>query len=298
MQEAANDAATPGARLAAERERLGLSRADVAQRLHMSVSQVEALEDGDYARLPRGMFLRGFIRNYAKVVGLDGQALLAALAEGGPREARPGIVVNSQNIRFDAQPMSSPYVKAGGMAVTAVLVALAGMYWLFFVRPTPPTTVVRKPEVTAPVATAPAPAGPDAAPAEPLPVPGGPITEFSEPAPPPSAGAPPQLPAATPPTAVAVPVKGASQEPAKAPSLGEKVLHLKFRGASWVEIRDGRGRMLVSQVHRGGSEAQVSGRGPFAVIVGNAPEVRLSVDDAPFDLEPHTRVAVARVTIP
>lgn len=293
------EAATPGARLAAERERLGLSRVDVAQRLHMSVTQVEALEGGDYARLPRGMFLRGFVRNYAKVVGLDGQALLAALAQVGPRDARPDIVVNSQNIRFDSQPMSSPYVKAGGMAVTIVLVALAGMYWLFFVRPAPPATVVRKPAVIAPLATAPAPAGPDAAPAEPLPVPGGPITESSWPmTPPPSAGVPPQSAAATTPRAVAVPVKGASQEPAKGPGPGEKMLHLQFRGPSWVEIRDGRGRVLLSQVHRGGSEAQVAGRGPFAVVVGNAPEVRLSVDDAPFDLEPHTRVAVARVTIP
>ena len=38
---------TPGARLAAERERQGLSRADIAQRLHMSASQIEAIESGD-----------------------------------------------------------------------------------------------------------------------------------------------------------------------------------------------------------------------------------------------------------
>jgi len=296
VPEAANDAATPGARLAAERERQGLSRADVAQRLHMSVTQVEALEAGDYARLPHGMFLRGFVRNYAKVVGLDGSALLATLAEAGPREARPGIVVASQNIRFDSQPMSSPYVKAGGMAVTAVLMALAGMYWLFFVRPTPPSTVVRKPEVTAPVATAPVPAGPDVAPAEPLPVPGGPITETPLTAPPPATGGA-QLPA-SPSTAAAIPVKAAAPEPAKAPGPGEKVLHFKFRDHSWVEIRDGRGRVLHSQVNQRGSETQVAGRGPFAVVVGNASEVRLAVDSAPFDLEPHTRVAVARVTIP
>jgi len=33
------------------------------------------------------------------------------------------------------------------------------------------------------------------------------------------------------------------------------------------------------------------------VVVGNAPEVRLFYNDQEFDLEPHTRVAVARFTV-
>ena len=52
-----------GELLAAERERQGLSRAEVAQRLHMSAWQVEALEGGEYDRLPKGTFLRVFVRN-------------------------------------------------------------------------------------------------------------------------------------------------------------------------------------------------------------------------------------------
>jgi len=41
----------PGRVLAAERERQGLGPADIAQRLHMSVWQVEALEAGNYTKL-------------------------------------------------------------------------------------------------------------------------------------------------------------------------------------------------------------------------------------------------------
>ena len=55
---------SPGAILAAERERQGLARSDIAQRLHMSVSQIEALEAADYGRLPRGTFLRGFMCDF------------------------------------------------------------------------------------------------------------------------------------------------------------------------------------------------------------------------------------------
>ena len=85
-----------GAILVQGREDQGLTRNDVAQRLHMSPSQVEALETGEYERLPKGPFLRGFVRNYAKLVALDPDAVLSLLAEGAPREAAPRIVVPTQ----------------------------------------------------------------------------------------------------------------------------------------------------------------------------------------------------------
>ena len=96
-------AARPGQLLAAERERQGLSRADIAQRLHMSASQVEALETGDYARLPRGTFLRGFVRNYAKAARASmPTSLLRSLADDRARATRGRASwCASQNIRFD-----------------------------------------------------------------------------------------------------------------------------------------------------------------------------------------------------
>ena len=108
----------PGAILAAERERQGLGAADIAQRLHMSVWQVEALEAGNYAKLPRGPFLRGFVRNYAKFLGVPADDLLLRLADAAPRDPAPRIVVPSQNIRFDplSDRMANPYVKAAGIA--------------------------------------------------------------------------------------------------------------------------------------------------------------------------------------
>src|SRR3954463_11257712 len=107
--------ATPplGALLAEGREHHCLSRNDVAQRLHMSPSQVEALENGDYARLPKGTVLRGFVRNYAKLIGLDPEEVLPLLAEGVPSDPAPRIVVPTQNIRFDplSERFSSPWMK-------------------------------------------------------------------------------------------------------------------------------------------------------------------------------------------
>ena len=83
-------------------------------------------------------------------------------------------------------------------------------------------------------------------------------------------------------------------EATRAPAPGEGQIRLSFRSAAWVEISDARGRTLLSRTHPGGSTAEVAGRPPFTIVIGNAPEVRMTYNGRDFDLAPHTRVAVAR----
>ena len=59
----------PGAILLEERRRQSLSLTDVARQLKLSPRQVEALERDDYAALPGPVFVRGFMRNYARHAG-------------------------------------------------------------------------------------------------------------------------------------------------------------------------------------------------------------------------------------
>jgi cytoskeleton protein RodZ len=275
--------------LAAERERQGLSRADVAQRLHMSAYQVEALETGDFSRLPKGTFLRGFVRNYAKVLGLAPDKVLPLLETGVAADKKPGIVVPTQNIRFDpmSERLQSPVLR--GIVIAGVIVALAfaGMYWLFFIRPSPPgAAAARKvvaenpPAAVAAVPKMEAVVRVEAPPPRPLPV------------------EPPKLEAPRK-AEVAKPDESAKKpEPVKvAASDGGSTLKFRFKGESWVEIRDGKGRLLLSRLNPAGSEAEVSGRPPFNVVVGNAPDVQMFYNDHEFALEPHTKVAVARFTV-
>ena len=65
--------------LAAARGRAGLSLDAVAQQLKLGVRQVQALEDDNFAALPGRTFVRGFVRNYARLLKLDADAVLAAL---------------------------------------------------------------------------------------------------------------------------------------------------------------------------------------------------------------------------
>jgi cytoskeleton protein RodZ len=79
MSNRANEA---GALLRAAREVLGLSLDAVAQQLKLSVRQVRALEQGDYSALPGRTFVRGFVRNYARLLKLDPERVLDALPSG------------------------------------------------------------------------------------------------------------------------------------------------------------------------------------------------------------------------
>jgi len=294
----------PGGVLAAERERQGLGPADIAQRLHMSVAQVEALERGEYAKLPRGTFLRGFVRNYAKVVGVPADGLLASLADAGPCDPAPRIVVPSQNIRFDplSDRMSSPYMKAGTLAAFVLAIGFAAMYWWLFVRTAPPAVQARK----APEAAAPAPVA--ASPPAPLPASPPPPVVVAEAQPEPAK--PPVIPAPAPEPPKAAATKApAPEKPAPAPvavttAMGSLVssesgatLKFRFKGRSWVEIRDARGKVLLTGLNDAGSETAVSGVPPFRVVVGNAPEVQMFYNDREYGLEPYMREAVARLTV-
>jgi transcriptional regulator with XRE-family HTH domain len=59
-----------------ERELRHISLDDVAERTKISRRYLEAIEDGQYDRLPGETFIRGFIRSYAQSMGLDPQDTL------------------------------------------------------------------------------------------------------------------------------------------------------------------------------------------------------------------------------
>jgi cytoskeleton protein RodZ len=89
-----------------------------------------------------------------------------------------------------------------------------------------------------------------------------------------------------------------SSEAAKRKSSGELgVLGFTFTAESWVEVTDGTGRTVISRRYKAGEADEVSGRGPFTIVVGNAQATRMAYNGREFDLAPHTRVSVARVTL-
>jgi cytoskeleton protein RodZ len=64
-----------------------------------------------------------------------------------------------------------------------------------------------------------------------------------------------------------------------------------------VEVVDGGGRIVISRRYAAGEADEVAGRGPFSIVVGNAQATRVAYNGREFDLAPHTKSTVARLTV-
>jgi cytoskeleton protein RodZ len=74
-------------------------------------------------------------------------------------------------------------------------------------------------------------------------------------------------------------------------------IDLEFDRESWVQIKQGDGRTLLSQLNAAGTRQRLEGIPPFSVVIGNAPSVRLRYNDESIDLKPHFKIDVARLTL-
>lgn len=80
-------ATLPGTILAAKREELRWSLEEAAERLKLTPRQVVALEANDFDALPGMSSVRGFVRSYAKLLGLDPELMLEMMS-GEPNPAQ------------------------------------------------------------------------------------------------------------------------------------------------------------------------------------------------------------------
>ncbi len=312
------------------REKLGLSSGDIATRLRMGLKQVIALENSDFAAVPTGTFLRGFVRNYAKAVSLNADEVLALLEKthsGAAAVKASSVVVPSlQNIKVPAPggELATPNGRALVIGIVILLLLAAVWYWWEYVFPYRNDGARAKadavPSIVTPQLVTPAPPAPVIAPEAALVPAGAPPAAVDSAAPnlPPEAstaaaisGIPRNAAAssAVPPAASATVVlpqsttianKDLDPAPARAataPGARNANLGFTFSGESWVEVIDAGGKTILSRRFKAGDAEEVFGRAPFSVVVGNAKSTRMAFNGREFALEPHTRVSVARVTV-
>lgn len=270
--------AAPNVRLSQARQAQNLTTADVARRLKLSVWQVEALESGQYQQLPGLVFVRGFIRNYARLLKLDPEELVHAatglLPQSAPRPETPP----SRDIPF---PAAGTWRWQRYAAAAAVIVALLAVYEFFFNDE--PGTVRTRP-------------GPVAA-----------LPSSQEPRPAPSkkprdaqARQPAAATESSPQVSRAVPVAtsaGASQPRERIAHPDEREVRLVFEVESWVEIRDRNDQTIFSQLNQPGTARRISGVPPLSIVVGNAQGVKMTYAGRDIDLARHTKIDVARLKL-
>ena len=280
-----------GARLRDARMAAGLSIDTVAQQLKLAPRQVMALEDDDYAQLPGRTFVRGFMRNYARLVRLDPEAVLASLPEAGaaPSLDHPSITPTTRvmgEMPADLPGKSTSARWAIPLALVAI-VAIAVFYE--FGRPLAEHGKARTTDKNMTAASAPS-------------APGTPASEA-----PSATDATPTAPS-NPQTSSGDQVAGsvAGSEPAPprtetvaapAAPAGDMPLTFVFRGTSWIEVKDGKGAVVLSTIGYPGATHTVGGTAPFDVVLGNAEAVTVAWRGTPFDSTPYVKQNVAKFSI-
>lgn len=88
-----SEARTAGLLLRAARAQAGLGLEQVAERLHLLPAVVSALEADDYACIRNATFVRGYLRNYSRLLGLDAEEVLRchAARQAPPPRSEPGL---------------------------------------------------------------------------------------------------------------------------------------------------------------------------------------------------------------
>jgi cytoskeleton protein RodZ len=278
---------TPGTVLASARKAAGLSIADVAAQLRLSPRQVQALEADRYEALPGTVFVRGFIRNYARALKLDPEPLLNAL-EPAPDEEAP-LRVQATSGSLPLGPRRS-HVKPLMALFCTILVAVlaAGGYELWSRQKD------QKPAVVADASRAQAPQ-PAITTVEP-PQSQAPLGQSMNAAPEPDAQAPA---AASQPPAGESPPAAAPSEPAAPDQTGARMgrLRVQFNADSWLEVRDRGGAVLFIGTGQAGTERTFEAPSPLSVVIGNATGVRITYNGVPLDFSSHAARNIARLTL-
>lgn len=299
--EAIEEASLPGAALQQARKNLAWSVEEVAAKLHLTQSAVTSLEADRYEELPGVTFVRGYIRAYAKLVGLDQDLLAKQYTErtvSEPVRALPDLGRTVARSRGRGR-----FVMAVLLLIVLAILVVGYFWWqdeqnrnagvraneeiafsqVEIERADGTLHIQSLDELDAYTADLEVaeisldslqPALADTA--EPA------IAE---------AGADSQ------PTDTAKDTAASSEQNTGVAVSGQHQLELTFTDECWIRITDSSGQELASGLHQPGEVLRLSGDSPFELHLGNAGGVQLNFNGQPVDFHSSIRGNVARIKL-
>ena len=273
--------ASAGAILRAAREKQGLHIAALAAAIKVAPRKLDALEHDRWDELPDATFVRALAQTVCRTLKIESGPVLKLLPPAGALALGPQ--GGGLNAPFRDRPgRDEPGLTLGAtrpMVWAAGLLMLAAVA-VYFVPDKPWTSTLMQPappsaSVAVPAAST-APALADAA---------------SE------AASSAAFAAAVEPLAAASATAAAAVPSASKPEPPAGLLQLRTSDQSWVEIKDGGGKTLVSRLLRPGENLGLDGSLPLRLTIGNASAMRLEFRGQTVDLAASTRDNVARVEL-
>jgi cytoskeleton protein RodZ len=258
-----------GARLKREREQQAMELEGVAAATKISVRMLQALEEERFGQLPGGIFNKGFVRAYARHLGLDEEQAVAdyLVAAGGPTPSKEpeavlaDLAARAVEIRPERVPRRSGDIPWGTVSVLLLVVAIGFALWSARSRQS------RAGEPPAP-ALDPSQAG--------APPPGGRGSPESAR----SASSEPSSPGA----GGTVPPGAADQSQAPAVNAGSFVVQIQVREDSWLAITAD-GQPVLQDLVPAGSKKEVSAHQEIVVKAGNAAGLDFFFNGKPVAVE-------------
>lgn len=255
----------------------GITLEEIAESTKIGTRSLRALEGEDFDKLPGGIFNKGFVRAYAKYLGIDEeQAVTDFMAAFGEFQQQQPASTTPETPAVEESPLSLNVLVVGGAIVLLVLIFAA---WRFhepiagaasrIVHREKPAAAAQMPSTVA-AAPNPAPAAPAAAPLD------TPSTPAASNSPAGVPGAARTTPAATSQNPT---LSGASTVTSAVAALpGEFVLQIRARQDSWVSITAD-DKVLMQGTLKG--EKTIRAKNKVVLTTGNAGAVELSFNGQP-----------------
>ena len=326
----------PGHLLREAREERGYSQKEVARDLHLTSKVIDALEESNFDIISSSLFARGYIRSYARHLGLDGQALVAEFDAiyGVPNQNKkpmPGV----HQLGQQSKP-GDTWVKLISIIFVIGLVVASVLWWqhqnggsmlqrlnkvtlsdtaadlvveslgeddnssdmeLLAANPSEVGTTVSEDQTAATEAPVQTLDVAEIVAVKPV------VTALSE-----AVSVSPEMSdvsdsSALNPEIIAVPAVAQTEEStgaADVAALGpnEALLMMAFDKDCWVEIKDGNGKMVLSDLYASGSTIEQVVTAPIEILLGRSSGVaQMTFNGEVIDLKPHTRKDIARLTL-
>ncbi|KAA0985425.1 RodZ family helix-turn-helix domain-containing protein [Pseudomonas sp. ANT_J28] len=324
----------PGETLRQARESNGWSLAEVALKLNLTVNSLSNLEAGAFDKLPGHTFARGYIRAYAKLLGMDQTVLVQQFDQSTGTDSQ-GSNVHSLGRIEEPVRVSHTILRIVSLLLLFAVIGGGFVWWqdqtslrtkdLTSLSPehvevegADGTTQIHPLDEPEDQAVAEGQAEGSTSLALPQ-------AENSSEAPAAAeATAPPTAPAAPAPVApthsiapvvatlttpsptapvVSAPPASASVTPtipapaAAAPVAGQGQVQLQFTADCWTQVTDGSGKVLLSGLKRKGENVSVSGKPPFSVRLGFARGAQVSYNGQVVDVALFTSGETARLKL-
>lgn len=307
----------PGDMLRQAREQLGYSQTDIANRLRLRLSVIDDIESNCFDIEKISTFTRGYVRSYAKYVGLDDVAVVALLDDYG--HSKPKAQEMQSFSRRTKREAHDSRIMGLTWILAVIFVGVTAVWWWqnshLDQDLTPAVKVAKEQSLTSETisSTTVAPSAVVAS-TEIAPVSAAKASANSDVSQTPSANTEIATSAVNTSTSTSItstapvitnmatetaPVTDATSS-TDATSIIDAIpaneiatpvvnkaapaLQLAFSADCWVDIRDANGKRLQSGIKKAGQLIDINGKAPFRVRLGAPSAVKIEIKGQPFDL--------------